>query len=82
MINLLERLFRRTMARYWWQARNTGVRYGIARVQAIIHSEIKSLRKHDQASKSDTATHAIGLRINELDYLLYQIEKVVEHENR
>jgi len=75
MINLLERLFRRTMAKYWWQARNTGVNYGIARVQAVIHAEIKSLQKHEE-------TTAIGLRINELDYILWQIQKVVEHENR
>lgn len=75
MINLLERLFRRTMARYWWQARNTGVNYGIARVQALIHAEIKSLRKHEKTTATD-------LRINELDYVLYRIEKVVEHENK
>jgi hypothetical protein len=75
MIDLLERVFRRTMARYWWQARNTGVRYGIARVQAVIHAEIKSLSKREKTTATD-------LRINELDYVLYQIDKVIDHENK
>jgi len=75
MINLLERVFRRTMARYWWQARNAGVRYGIARVQALIHAEIKSITKHGESQGTD-------IRVSELQYILVQIQKVLDYENK
>jgi hypothetical protein len=75
MISFLECVFKKTMARQWWQARNAGVRYGIARVKALIYAEIKVLK----VKSDDDGTRQ---RINELMFILAQIKKVEDYENK
>lgn len=69
MINFLERVFKKSMATYWWQARRTGKRYALNSVKALIYAEIKVLNKN----ASDNGTRQ---RINELMFILTQIKKV------
>lgn len=71
IINWLERIFRRTMRKYWWNARTTGVRFGVLSVQALIHAEIKVLSK----GKQDDGTRQ---RINELMFILAQTKKIAQ----
>jgi hypothetical protein len=73
MINVLERLFKKTMSAYWWQARRTGKRYAINSIKALIYAEIKVLSKNvkDDGTKQ---------RINELMFILTQIKKVEGHD--
>ena len=73
MINFLERVFKKTMATYWWQARRTGKSYAINSIKALIYSEIKVLNKN---SKDDGTKQ----RINELMFILTQIKKVEGHD--
>jgi hypothetical protein len=69
MINFLERVFKKTMSAYWWQARRTGKRYALNSVKALIYAEIRVLNKN----ASDDGTKQ---RINELLFILGQIKKV------
>lgn len=73
MINFLERVFKKSMATYWWQARRTGKRYALNSVKALIYAEIKVLNKN----ASDNGTRQ---RINELMFILTQIKKVEGNE--
>lgn len=73
MINVLERLFKKTMSAYWWQARRTGKRYAINSIKALIYAEIKVLSKNVK----DDGTRQ---RINELQFILTQIKKVEAHD--
>jgi hypothetical protein len=73
MINFLERIFKKTMATYWWQARRTGKRYALNSVKALIHTEIRVLNRN----ATDDGTKQ---RINELLFILSQIKKVENHD--
>lgn len=73
MINFLERVFKKSMSTYWWQARRTGKRYAINSIKALIYAEIKVLSKN---AKDDGTRQ----RINELMFILTQIKKVEGHD--
>jgi hypothetical protein len=73
MINFLERVFKKSMSTYWWQARRTGKRYAINSIKALIYAEIKVLTKN---AKDDGTRQ----RINELMFILTQIKKVEGHD--
>jgi hypothetical protein len=75
MINFLERVFKKTMRTYWWEARRTGKRYALDSVKALIYAEIRVLNKN----ATDNATKQ---RINELLFILTQIKKVENNEHR
>jgi hypothetical protein len=73
MINFLERVFKKSMSTYWWQARRTGKRYAINSIKALIYAEIKVLTRN---AKDDGTRQ----RINELMFILTQIKKVEGHD--
>lgn len=70
MIEFLERIFPKTMRRYWYGARDTGYRHGMNTVTAFIHAEIKVLSKTDNRESRN--------RINELMYVLAKIKQAGE----
>jgi hypothetical protein len=42
---ILEKLFPKTMHRYWWKSRETGRRYGVNQALFVLHAEMKRLQK-------------------------------------
>lgn len=75
MISILEKVFRKTMNRYWWNAMHSGQKFGVIRVQTIIHSEIKQLQKIKPSTKE------VRARLAELDYILAETKKLVGNAN-
>lgn len=45
LTKILERLFPKTMHRYWWKSRKTGRRYGVNQALLVLHDEMKRLHK-------------------------------------
>lgn len=45
MMKMLERLFPKTMQRYWWDARRRGQFYGVELALMVLHDEMKRLHK-------------------------------------
>ena len=45
MKKMLERLFPKTMHRYWWNARETGRKYGVNQAMFVLYDEMKRLHK-------------------------------------
>jgi hypothetical protein len=45
MTSILEKLFPKTMHRYWWKSRETGRKYGVNQALFVLHAEMKRLQK-------------------------------------
>ena len=45
LARVLERIFPRTMHRYWWRARTTGKTYGINMALLVLNNEMKRIHK-------------------------------------
>lgn len=43
---LLEKLFPKTMHKYWWKSRDVGITYGINQVLFLLDLEMKRLHKN------------------------------------
>jgi hypothetical protein len=48
MTSILEKLFPKTMHRYWWKSRETGRRYGVNQALFVLHAEMKRLHKESE----------------------------------
>jgi len=49
---ILERLFPRTMHRYWWKSRETGRKYGVNQALFVLMAEMKRLQKEQDVPVS------------------------------
>jgi hypothetical protein len=45
MTSILEKLFPKTMHRYWWKSRETGRKYGVNQAMFALYDEMKRLQK-------------------------------------
>lgn len=45
LARVLERIFPKTMHRYWWRARTTGRTYGVNLALLVLHDEMKRIHK-------------------------------------
>lgn len=45
LTRILERLFPKTMHRFWWKARTAGQKYGVNMALFVLHEEMKRLHK-------------------------------------
>lgn len=70
MKKMLERLFPKTMHRYWWNARQTGKTYGVNLALFVLHEEMKKVHKD-----TEVASLAVNARIK-AKYLQTLIRKV------
>jgi hypothetical protein len=70
MKKILERWFPKTMHRYWWNARQTGQRYGVALALRVLHEEMKQVHKD-----TEVASLAVNARMK-AKYLQTLIRKV------
>ena len=70
MIDLLERLFPKTMRKYWYGARTTGRNAGINEAIALVYAEMKVLDK----TKSNALTNE---RISELYFIIKSLKKLM-----
>jgi hypothetical protein len=67
---MLERLFPKTMQSYWWNARQTGQRYGLNLALMVLHEEMRAVHKD-----TEIVSLAVNARVK-AKYLQTLIRKV------
>lgn len=75
MKRMIERLFPKTMHRYWWNARQTGQRYGVNLALMVLHEEMRAVHKD-----TEIASLSVNARLK-AKYLQTLIRKVKDLNN-
>ena len=70
MVDFLEKLFPKTMRKYWYGARRTGRNAGISEAIALIYAEVKVL----SVTKDQPKTQE---RLSELHFILASLKKLM-----